>query len=62
MKKKDQQARWLVAVKLPKAKALWMKTRGFNKNEIFGFPTKKDAKDFIFDVTPHGVECLIAKA
>lgn len=49
-------------MKLPKAKALWMKTRGYNKNEIFGFPTKKDAKDFIFDVTPHGVECLIAKA
>lgn len=59
---KDGKVRWLVAVKAPKAKALWLKTQGYNKREIFGFPTKRTATDFIVDVSQFGVECLIAKA
>jgi hypothetical protein len=51
-----------VATKVPKEKALWMKLRGFSETEIFGFPKKQNAKDFILDVTRLGVECLISKA
>jgi len=60
--KKNQQTKWLVAVKLPRAKVAWMKLQGYNRNEIFGFPTKRDAKGFISDVSEQGVECLLAKA
>jgi hypothetical protein len=58
----DIKVRWLVATKVPKEKALWMKLRGYSQTEIFGFPKKQNAKDFVSDVTAFGVECLISKA
>ena len=61
-KTNDIKTRWLVATKVPREKALWMKLRGFSKTEIFGFPNKQNAKDFILDVTRLRVECLISKA
>jgi hypothetical protein len=60
--KKDNSARWLVACRLPREKVVHMRLRGFSKNEIFGFPTKRDAFDFIKDVSEHNVECMIANA
>jgi hypothetical protein len=39
-----------------------MKLRGYSQTEIFGFPKKQNAKDFVLDVTAFGVECLISKA
>jgi len=59
---KSNKVKRLVAVKAPKAKTPWLKTLGYNQREIFGFPTKRTATDFIVDVSQFGVECLIAKA
>lgn len=61
-KTNNSKARWLVATRVPKEKVLWMKSRGYSKTEIFEFPKKQNAKDFILDVTALGVECLISKA
>ncbi len=61
-KRNDSKTRWLVATRVPKEKVLWMKLRGYSKTEIFVFPKKQNAKDFILDVTALGVECLISKA
>lgn len=62
MKTNHSKTRWLVATRVPREKVLWMKLRGYSETEIFEFPKKKNAKDFILDVTALGVECLISKA
>lgn len=58
MKQKND-GRWLVACRLPKERVSHMKARGFSKNEIFGFPTKKDALAFISDISRHNVEWML---
>lgn len=35
--------------------------KGFKKIEVFAFPKKKDALDFINDVTRNNVEVMLAK-
>ena len=52
----QNKTRWLVAVKAPKEKSPRLKTQGYNRNEVFAFPTKKDASDFIADVSQFGVQ------
>jgi hypothetical protein len=47
---------------LPREKVAHMKLRGFSKNEIFGFPTKRDAFDFIKDISEHNVEWMLSDA
>jgi len=61
-KANHSKTRWLVATRVPRGKVLWMKLRGYSETEIFEFPKKQNAKDFISDVTALGVECLISKA
>jgi hypothetical protein len=54
--------KWLVAVKVPKEKSLWMRLCGYSPNEIFGFPKKNKAQAFILEMEKLGCSCLIAKA
>jgi len=49
--KKDNAARWLVAVRHP-----------LPKPEIFAFSKKKEAIDFIKDISEHNAEWALAKA
>lgn len=56
MKQKKNNVRWLVAVRHPRP------PRGFRKNEIFGFPTKRAAFSFMKEISGLGAECAFAYA
>ena len=52
-KQRNENPRWLVAVRAKNSR---------KKNEIFGFPTKRDALVFIKDISKDDVQWAIADA
>lgn len=61
-KQTNENPRWLVACRLPKEKETWMRLHGFKKTAIFGFPTKRNALSFIYEMEENGVEWALSDA